>query len=107
MPTRPRMASVSHTSRITDCSTGIRKTSPLRSWKHASACCGQVRIGLQLMAGDNAHICSSRNSDKETTADTDGLLVASGKTVVVSGFEEPTETVFAGRPEHEVSRYLP
>ncbi len=48
----------------------------------------------------------SRNSNKETTTHTDGLLVASGKSVVVSRFEEPAETVFAVRPEHEVSRQL-
>ena len=48
----------------------------------------------------------SWNSDEEADAHTDGVLVASGKTVVVSRFEEPAETVFAGRPKHEVCRYL-
>lgn len=32
--------------------------------------------------------------------------MASGKTVVVGRFEEPTEAVFASWPEHEVSRKL-
>jgi hypothetical protein len=72
---------------------------------------GCLGIALRLMAGDKgAPIHApllSRNSDEETDAETDGLLVASGKTVVVSRFEEPAETVFAGRPEHEVSRYFP
>src|SRR5208282_2345120 len=63
-----------------------------------SPCCRQVTIRLCA--------CPSRNSDEETTAHADGLLVASGKTVVVSRFEEPAKTVFAGRPEHEVSRKL-
>ena len=69
------------------------------------------RYCVALMAGDKARLSMppllSWNSDEETDAHTDGLLVASGKTVVVSRFEEPAETVFAGRPEHEVSRYLP
>jgi hypothetical protein len=33
-------------------------------------------------------------SDEEATAHTDGVLAASGKTVVVSRFQKPAETVF-------------
>ena len=62
------------------------------------ACFRQVTIAHALQR--------SRDSDEETTAHTDGLLVASSKAVVVSRFEEPAETVFAGGPEHEVSCQL-
>jgi hypothetical protein len=47
--------------RLADYSTGIRKTSPIRSWKLASVCCRQVTIGLQLMAGRNARVSMPLN----------------------------------------------
>jgi hypothetical protein len=72
-------------------------------------CCRQVTIGLRLVARDKrAFPCSVAITECQsaTTAHTDGLLVASAKVVVVCRFEEPAEAVFAGWPEHEVSRQL-
>ena len=66
------------------------------------------RVG-RLSSGDHLLMVRKRlrDSDEETTAHPNGLLVASSKAVVVSRLEEPAETVFAGGPEHEVSRHLP
>jgi hypothetical protein len=43
------------------------------------------------------------DANEQAGAHADGLLVAAGKAVVVSGFKKLPKVVFTGAPEHEVS----
>ena len=69
-----------------------------------------ISMSVLPTIGNNARSASVTRSrfvsmycDEQTCAHANGLRVVGGKAVIISGFEEPTEAMFAGWPEHEIS----